>query len=72
MWDFYKRRIYMRGTALKVGLLVAVGSLGLASSPALADVCLTVEGVTQNLTTGTQGRIAARPAKKGVPGCADE
>jgi hypothetical protein len=45
----------MRGTALKVSLLVAVGSLALASSPALADVCLTVEGVTQNLTTGTRG-----------------
>ena len=41
----------MRGTAL----LIAVGSLALAGSPALADVCLTVEGVTQNLTSGTQG-----------------
>jgi hypothetical protein len=33
----------------------AVGGLALASSPALADVCLTVEGVTQSLSTGTQG-----------------
>jgi hypothetical protein len=37
------------------GLLLAGTVLGFAGSPALADVCLTIDGVTQTLSSGTQG-----------------
>lgn len=46
------------------GLLIACGFLGFASSPAWADVCLTVEGVTQNLTHGTQGSCTTSTESK--------
>jgi hypothetical protein len=40
----------LTGTGLLAGMI-----MGLAGSPALADVCLTVDGVTQTLSSGTQG-----------------
>ncbi len=41
-----------------------VGSFALASSPAMADVCLTVESVTQSLSTGTQGTCTTSGEQK--------
>ena len=53
-----------RATIAVALLSGTVSALALASSPALADVCLTVEGVTQNLSTGTQGTCTTSGEQK--------
>jgi hypothetical protein len=45
----------MLGKSHLTGVLLVGAVMGFVGSPALADVCLTVDGVTQTLSSGTQG-----------------